>query len=76
MGWCVDCGIKTKGRAHQCKSYKKKEKIEECRKDYKYKAPQAPLTAKEKENIEKLKLIYNPGYALEKYFQEVMNSII
>jgi len=69
MGICWECGSTTKGKSHQCTRCKKREKAK------KYKTPNASLTQKEKENMENIRIAYDPGYAFEKLFQNVMNSV-
>ena len=67
MGWCLDCGAKTNGRGKYCSTHKEKRERQ--------KTPFVPLTEQEKENLEMLRTVYDPGYAVDKYFREVQNSI-
>jgi hypothetical protein len=68
MGWCVNCGTKTRGRAHLCTQCNAREKNA-------IKLPKVPLTESERENVDMLRASYDTGYAIEKYFQDAYNSI-
>ena len=72
MGKCVTCGSETKGRIKKCDSCKRILSAP----DKQYITPEVELTKEEKEQLEEIRRVYDPGFYFEEYFRKAEHSII
>lgn len=70
MAFCLQCGTAVRNRNKYCDPCRQQRKHAKY-----YKSPHVKVTDQERKGFESLRLVYNPGYAIDAYFKEVYDSL-